>query len=53
MQIPLLFRSVEMPNYVVRQSVDAVAGDLGQFRKAFGFDLVVDGFDGEIDAWVG
>lgn len=52
MQIPFLFRSIKMPDYVVWETVDAVAGDFCEFGESFGFDLVVDGFEGEIDAWV-
>lgn len=39
-----------MPDHVVRQAVDGKPRHLGEFGEPFGFDLVVDGFGGEVDA---
>ena len=49
-QVALFFRGVEMPNDIIREPDDAVAGDPGQLGETFGLDLVVDGFVREVDA---
>ena len=41
---------VNVPDDVVGQAKDAVAGPLGHLRKAFGVGLVLEGVSGEVDA---
>ena len=53
MQVAFFLRGVEVPDDVIRETDHAVAGDAGEFREAFGFDLVVDWFVGEVDACLG
>jgi hypothetical protein len=38
-----------MPDDIVRQAIDAIAGSLGHFREALCFGLVFEGVAGEID----
>lgn len=51
MQIALLLRSIEVPDHIVGQPVNPITSYLGHFGESFSFDLVVYGFDGEVDAW--
>ena len=49
--ITRLLLRVNVPDDVIRQPVDAVAGPLGHFRKPFGLGLILKGVAGEVDAW--
>lgn len=41
-----------MPDHVVWQTVDRIPSNFREFRKAFGFDLVIYWLYREIDAYV-
>lgn len=49
--VPGLLIGVNVPDNVIRQAIDAVAGALGHFGKALCFSLIFKGVAGEVDAW--
>ena len=49
--IPRLLLGIDMPDDIVGQAVDAVAGPLGHFREPFRLRLVLECVAGEIDAY--
>lgn len=52
MQVAFLLRGVKVPNDVIWQTINPVAGDLCQLCKPFRFDLMVYRFNGKIDTWL-
>ena len=48
--VPRLLFSIDMPDNVVRQAIDAVTSALSHFGKALCFGLVFKGVAGEVDA---
>jgi hypothetical protein len=52
-QVARLLVRVNVPDHVVGQTHDLVAGTLGHLGEALGFGLVLEGVCGEIDTYTG
>ena len=52
LSITRLLIRVDMPDDVIGEAIDAVAGALGHFREALRLGLVFEGVAGEVDAYV-
>lgn len=46
-----LLLGVNVPDHIVGETVDAVAGALGHLGEALGLGLVLESIAGEVDAW--
>lgn len=48
--IAALFFGVDMPDNVIRETIDFVASTLGHFGESFSFGLILESVAGKVDA---